>query len=162
VQLMAMLLLAFAILLSLNTFSPPKADKEAYILAGAGDIAWCGGDGAERTARLIEQVKPDAVFTLGDNAYENGTEAEFEECCEPTWGRFKDITYPAVGNHDYGEEGYENKDRPVYDATPYFDYFGEPVRTGKVGTLTILGSGTSWFSTPCVASSGGVSKGRRR
>jgi acid phosphatase type 7 len=130
VQLVAVLLLAFAILLSLSTFSPPKADKEAYVLAGAGDIAWCGGDGAQRTALLIEQVKPDAVFTLGDNAYENGTAAEFEECYEPTWGRFKDITYPAIGNHDYGAEGYENKDGSAYDATPYFDYFGE--RAGEL------------------------------
>jgi hypothetical protein len=108
VQFMAVLLLAFAILLSLSAFSLPKADKEAYVLARAGDIGWCGGDGAERTAKLIEQVEPDAVFTL-DNAYENGTEAEFEECYEPTWGRFKEITYPAIGNHDYGAEGYENK-----------------------------------------------------
>jgi hypothetical protein len=129
VQFIAVLLLAFAILLSLSAFSLPKADREAYVLAGAGDIGWCGGEGAERMAKLIEQVEPDAVFTLGDNAYENGTEAEFEECYEPTWGRFKEITYPAIGNHDYGAEGYENKDGSVYDATPYFDYFGK--RAGK-------------------------------
>jgi hypothetical protein len=125
VQLIAVLLLGFAVLLSQSARTQPKADKEAYILVGAGDIAWCGGDGDERTANLIEQVQPDAVFTLGDNAYENGTEAEFEGCYEPSWGRFKNITYPAVGNHDYGGEGYENKDASAYDATPYFDYFGE-------------------------------------
>ena len=58
---------------------------------------------------------------------------EFEECYEPTWGRFKDITYPAVGNHDYGEEGYENKDSSVYEAAPYFDYFGKRAGTPKEG-----------------------------
>jgi hypothetical protein len=131
VQLIAVLLLAFAVLLSQSSRTQPKADKESYVVAGAGDIAWCGGDGAERTAQLIKQVEPDAVFTLGDNAYENGTQAELDECYEPTWGRFKDITYPAVGNHDYGEEGYENKDGSVYDATPHFDYFGE--RAGDPG-----------------------------
>ena len=76
VQLLTVFLLVIAILLSLNTSSPPKADKEAYVLAGAGDTAWCGGDGEERTATLIERVEPDAVFTLGDNAYESGTQAE--------------------------------------------------------------------------------------
>ena len=129
VQLLTVFLLVIAILLSLNTSSPPKADKEAYVLAGAGDTAWCGGDGEERTATLIERVEPDTVFTLGDNAYESGTEAEFDECYDPTWGRFKDITYPTVGNHDYGEEGHENKNSPAYDAAAYFDYFGQ--RAGK-------------------------------
>ena len=163
IQLIAVLLLAFAVLLSQSAHTQPKADKEAYVLVGAGDIAWCGGDGAERTATLIDQVQPDAVFTLGDNAYENRTEAEFEECYEPTWGRFKDTTYPAVGNHDYGVRATRTRTVPPTTLllTSTTSVRG-PVSSKRVSTLTILGSGTSWFSTPCAVSWGGASKARRR
>jgi hypothetical protein len=42
------------------------------------------------------------VFTLGDNAYEKGTSAEFANCYNPSWGRHKARTKPSVGNHEYG------------------------------------------------------------
>ena len=70
VLLIAVLLLVLTMPFPLSAYTFPKADREAYVIAGAGDIAWCGGDGAEKTAKLIQQVKPNAVFTLGDNAYE--------------------------------------------------------------------------------------------
>ena len=54
------------------------------------------------------------VFTLGDNAYPNGSAADFANCYDPTWGRFKDRTTPAVGGHDYTTPG----------ASAYFNYFG--------------------------------------
>jgi hypothetical protein len=55
------------------------------------------------------------VFTLGDNAYTRGTAKQFAECYDPTWGRHKKQTRPAIGNHEY----------QTRDARPYFDYFGE-------------------------------------
>ena len=89
------------------------------VLVGAGDIASCENDDDEATAQLVEQVlrmAPGAqVFTLGDNAYERGTAHDFEACYAPTWGRFKDRTHPAVGNHEYKSP----------DAAPYFAYFGK-------------------------------------
>jgi len=54
------------------------------------------------------------VFTAGDNAYESGTDSEFQHCYNPTWGRFKDRTRPAPGNHEY---------KPG-NADGYFNYFG--------------------------------------
>jgi hypothetical protein len=83
----------------------------------AGDIGHEGvpSDANLQTAVLIESVVPDAVLTLGDNQYEDGELAEFMESYDLTWGRFKDITYPTPGNHDYHVEG----------ARGYFDYFGE-------------------------------------
>jgi acid phosphatase type 7 len=85
------------------------------VLVGAGDIATCEDDADEATAALIEDI-PGTVFTLGDNVYEVGSAEEYAECYEPGWGRFKDRTYPAVGNHEYfGSD----------DAAGYFDYFGE-------------------------------------
>lgn len=84
------------------------------IFVGAGDIAACGSNGAEATARLLDRTEG-TVFTLGDNAYESGSAEQFRDCYEPTWGRHKARTYPAPGNHDYATPG----------ADGYYDYFGE-------------------------------------
>lgn len=83
------------------------------ILVGAGDIAVCGHSGAELTARLLDRL-PGTVFTAGDNTYSVGSEAEFQQCYEPTWGRHRSRTRPVPGNHDYGSA----------NAAPYFAYFG--------------------------------------
>lgn len=95
----------------------PQPDSK--ILLGAGDIADCanveGADSTdgEATAKLLDHISG-TVFTLEDNVYESGTEAEFEECYEPSWGRHKARIYPSVGNHEYH----------TANASGYFDYFG--------------------------------------
>jgi hypothetical protein len=79
----------------------PKKDKPVFTLVGAGDIAWCGDlSGAEATAKLIKDI-PGTVFAAGDLAYETGSWDEFQNCYGPTWGKFKDRTRPAPGNHEY-------------------------------------------------------------
>jgi len=88
--------------------------SETFILVGAGDIASCQSlEGAEATAKLIDGISGE-VFAAGDLAYENGTAEEFENCYGKTWGRFKDRTHPAPGNHEF----YGSK-----DGSPYFDYW---------------------------------------
>jgi hypothetical protein len=83
-------------------------------MVGAGDIGVCGSPHDEATAGLVEGV-PGTVFTLGDNAYDRGTEQEFRDCFSASWGRFKDrIAFPVPGNHEY-----ETKDAAGYRA-----YFG--------------------------------------
>jgi hypothetical protein len=82
---------------------------------GAGDIAECGSSSDERTAEILDELPGATVFTLGDNAYDNGTLREFEDCYGPTWGRHLARTRPAPGNHDYRTSG----------ANGYFTYFGE-------------------------------------
>jgi RTX calcium-binding nonapeptide repeat (4 copies)/Calcineurin-like phosphoesterase len=84
---------------------------DAFLLA-AGDIAECPG-GAEITARLLDDL-PGTIAALGDTVYQRGTPAEYATCYEPTWGRHKARTRPAVGNHEYGTPG----------ASGYFGYFG--------------------------------------
>jgi hypothetical protein len=85
---------------------PAKAEPKVFTLVGAGDIAWCGNlMGAEATAKLIDQI-PGTVFAAGDLAYNAGTWEEFQNCYQPTWGRFKDRTRPAPGNHDFNGSGY--------------------------------------------------------
>ena len=58
---------------------------------------------------------------LGDAAYPDGTYDNFMEFYEPTWGRHKARTRPAIGNHEY------NDDR----GAGYFTYFpdaGDPLQ----------------------------------
>ena len=96
----------------------PPADP---VLVGAGGIASCDTAGDEATAALIEKLPDATVFSAGDNAYERGTAAQFANCYDKTWGKFKDRTHPVPGNHDYGTSG----------AGPYYDYFGSAA--GKKG-----------------------------
>ncbi|CAN5615568.1 hypothetical protein BH20ACT10_BH20ACT10_24770 [soil metagenome] len=83
-------------------------------LVGAGDIADSDSPASEEVAELLDGIEG-TVFTLGDNVQGNGAAEEFEEYYDPTWGRHKDRTRPAVGNHEYYTPG----------ASGYFDYFGE-------------------------------------
>jgi len=85
---------------------------DTAVLVGAGDIA-TDAQQDEATARSLETI-PGTVVTLGDNAYPNGTAAEFDNYYEPTWGRHKARTRPAAGNRDYNTPG----------ASAYFNYFG--------------------------------------
>ena len=68
------------------------------------------------TADLIGQLNPTAVLTLGDNQYQNGTLAAFQSVFGTTWGKYRPIMYPAIGNHEYLTRG----------AAGYFGYFGVP------------------------------------
>ncbi len=91
------------------------------VVAGAGDI--CGSSCAA-TSDVIVSIDPASVFTAGDNAYSDGTLSEFNTKYDPTWGRFKSITRPSPGNHDYHTAG----------ASGYFDYFnGVGQSTGPAG-----------------------------
>jgi hypothetical protein len=96
-------------------------------VAAAGDIAcdpnspdYNNGRGRyghchqKATSDLVKEIDPDAVFALGDLQYQAGSLANFEASYNPTWGRFKNITYPVPGNHEYGSPGAEG----------YFAYFG--------------------------------------
>jgi len=101
---------------------PATAGPGSAILVGAGDIASCGEAGDEQTAAILD-VAPGTVFTLGDNAYEDGTKAEYERCYAPTWGRQLDRTRPSPGNHEYDTR----------DAAGYFEYFGARAGKGDMG-----------------------------
>jgi hypothetical protein len=97
------------------------------LIAAAGDIAcdpekpeFNGGLGTARachmrqTSDLILALRPQVVLALGDTQYEAGTPSDFEASYDPTWGRFKQITRPIIGNHEYGHQG----------GAGYFEYFG--------------------------------------
>jgi hypothetical protein len=82
--------------------------RDDPVFVGAGDIASCASSGDEATAKLLDGI-PGTVYNLGDNAYEDGTAAEFANCYNPSWGRHKARTKPTPGNHEYhtaGASGY--------------------------------------------------------
>ena len=96
-------------------FGTTSLARATVTVAGAGDI--CDSTGAstcQATSDLIMSISPTAVFTAGDNVYSNGTLSEYNARYAPTWGRFKTLTKPTPGNHDYNTSG----------ATGYYDYFG--------------------------------------
>jgi len=96
----------------------PSLDVDApvgsVVLVGAGDIASCGTNKDDLTANLLDGIDGQ-VFTVGDNAFPDGSAADFANCYEPTWGRHKARTRPAAGDRDYRTSG----------ASGYFAYFGQ-------------------------------------
>lgn len=95
-------------------FSAFGVAQQDAILVGAGDIASCDDlAGAKATAKLIDNI-PGTVFAVGDLAYPDGSDEQFAKCYGPTWGRFKNRTRPAPGNHEYHSDG----------ASGYVRYFG--------------------------------------
>jgi calcineurin-like phosphoesterase family protein len=93
------------------------------VLVGAGDIASCDDlSGAQATAALLEHI-PGTIFADGDLAYPAGTDQQFRDCYDPTWGRFRDRTRPASGNHEYNSAG----------ASGYTHYWGAVAGDPKKG-----------------------------
>src|SRR5215212_6356686 len=110
--------MVLACMAAVLTAVPGVGKPRTVTLVGAGDIAGCEFKQDRKTARLLGKI-PGTVFTLGDNVYPEGTRAQFRECYDPTWGKYKKRTRPSVGDQDYATSG----------AKPYFDYFGW--RAGK-------------------------------
>ncbi|NUS38432.1 MAG: alkaline phosphatase [Lysobacter sp.] len=102
-------------------------------VAGAGDL--CSditpGD-CVKTSDLVIAINPTVALAIGDNAYASGTLAEYTSNYDPAWGRFKALTAPVPGNHEYLTTG----------ASGYFDYFnGAGVQTGPAGDRS-----EGWYS----------------
>ncbi len=112
------------------------------VLFAAGDIAcdprsssFRGGDGTATSCQMkavadlvLGDSAATAVAALGDVQYQCGGARAFDESYDPSWGRFLDITHPAVGNHEYidgpdgtGQTGCD----PSGSARGYFSYFGQ-------------------------------------
>ena len=83
--------------------APPPGPSGPPVVAAAGDISCAGACGQDDTAALVtDVVRPQAVLGLGDFQYPTGTLANFRAFYDPTWGRFKSITYPiSGGNEDF-------------------------------------------------------------
>ena len=60
------------------------AQTDDPVFVGAGDIADCKRTQDEATAQLLDSITG-TVFTLGDDAYPDGTLTQFNNCYDPTW-----------------------------------------------------------------------------
>jgi len=119
------------------TPEPTPGPTSDPVVAAAGDIAcdpgssgFQGGLGSGDSCRQLATSDllsgADHVLALGDLQYEDGALAKFERSYDVSWGRFKAITSPAVGNHEYLTPG----------AAGYFDYWGDAAGP----------RGTGWYS----------------
>lgn len=124
-----------------NTLAPGAAEgvlrqQKSVTVYAAGDIAECRKHKPEysvaaKTAALIARaLNADSqahVLALGDLTYPIGVAQEYNDCYEPTWGRFKERTYPAPGNHEYYTP----------EAIGYYGYFGEAAGPGRRGYYSV-------------------------
>jgi hypothetical protein len=94
----------------------PMAQADEVTFVGAGDIGDCSLPYAAKTAALLGNI-PGSVFTLGDNAYPDGSLDNYLSCFEPTWGKQRARMHATPGNHEYH----------VPHAGAYFAYFGKTV-----------------------------------
>jgi hypothetical protein len=90
----------------------------AHRIIAAGDIARCDSQWDEWTGRTVAGLAG-TVIALGDLAYPHGSDTDFRDCYDPSWGPFRDRTWPVPGNHEYETAG----------ARGYLDFFGLRVTT---------------------------------
>ncbi len=94
----------------------------APVVAAVGDVA-CSPSEKQTASRCrqsavadaIAKSDPDSVWLLGDLQYASGALADFQNSFDESFGRFRPIWRPVVGNHEYVTPG----------ASGYFDYFGK-------------------------------------
>ena len=102
------------------------------VIAAAADIAcdptqaaFNGGNGTNTDCRELGTsnllVGADAVLPMGDNQYGCGGYNAYLQSYDPTWGRFKSISYPVPGDHDLDTSG--GTDCPSTAGAGYQKYF---------------------------------------
>ena len=130
------------------TAPPPPG---SVVMIGAGDISDCNNNNDEATAKILD-ANAGTVFLAGDNAYENGSTSDYNNCYNPTWGRHKSRTKPSPGNHEYN----------TLNATGYYGYFGAAAGDPTKGYYSydlgdwhviVLNSNLSCAVISCAASS---------
>jgi hypothetical protein len=102
-----------------NNFTPKSGTTppagQSFTLAAAGDGAG-GMLNADSVSNLVASWNPNLFLYLGD-VYEKGTQSEFYNwygTSSTFFGRFRSITDPIVGNHEYTSSA---------SAAGYFDYW---------------------------------------
>ena len=135
------------------------------VIAAAGNIAcdpanpaYNGGTGTSSacqemaTSSLLVNQGYAAVLPLGDNQYDDGSAAKYQQSYDPSWGRVKALSHPVPGNHDYLTAG----------AGGYYGYFGSAAGTAGQGYysydvgawhLIALNSNCTLVSGGCAAGS---------
>ena len=111
------------------------------VVMAAGDIACDPADvnfnNGSGTAKKCQQmatsdllVGADNVFALGDTQYVCGGTAAYQQSYDPSWGRFKSITWAIPADQEYAVTGGTDCST---GAAGYYNYFG--ARGGSLGTI---------------------------
>ena len=114
-----------------------KSSATDPVIAAAGDIAcdpgnghFKDGNGGENACRqkytsdLMVSAHLSAVLVLGDDQYECGSYEAHMLSYDPSWGRLKAITHPAIGNHEELTSGGTGCSSENAGAAGYYKYFG--------------------------------------
>ena len=104
----------------------PSTGLTAVVL-GVGDIGMCNRPAVAQTARLVAGLEGQLLLA-GDIAYFQGSAANFRDCFNPEWGRFRGRWHASPGNHEYESAG----------AGPYFDYFGDAAGADRTGYHSLM------------------------
>lgn len=107
--------------------SGPGPTGATVKVVGVGDIGMCGSPGVARTASLVAGLEGQ-ILLAGDIAYLHGTMANFRDCFEPTWGRFRARWRAVPGNHEY----------ETPNAVDYYSYFGEASGGDNTGFYSFM------------------------
>jgi len=140
-------------------------------IAAAGDIA-CAPDSPQynnglgtgtqcmqqSTANLIGSLgNLQALLPIGDEQYDCGELANFNTAYDSSWGRFKSITHPVPGNHEYGAS---NSCASTSNAAGYYSYFGaaagDPTKgyySYDIGTWHVVAVNSQCSVVSCAAGS---------
>ncbi len=87
------------------TTGTTSGESAGVTVVAAGDIACPQSLACTDTSALVEAQHPTAVLALGDIQYERGELQDFLAVYDKSWGRFKKITHPTPGNHEYSTTG---------------------------------------------------------
>jgi len=90
------------------------ASNDPRYAAGAGQDGWCM---QMAVSDLVAGKGLDTVFGLGDYQYEEARGDDYDTVYDPSWGRVRSITRPALGNQEY----------KVHEANTFSSYFGDGV-----------------------------------
>jgi hypothetical protein len=114
--------IAFAAACGSKSPVEPSEPLPPEVILAAGNIATCGTTNDEATAAELDTLQG-TIFTLGDNAFPNGSAEAYRDCYTPSWGRHKARTYATLGNHEYNSGS----------ADASFDYFGDRIGPRGLG-----------------------------
>jgi hypothetical protein len=127
---------------------PENSSNPAALKCGSADLGNFTAETA--TAEQASDMHADAVALLGDEQYEVGKLADFQNSFDKTWGPLRALAHPAPGNHEYYAYTKFGDDEPAQNGAGYFGYFnglkddGTPRPSGLAGHDTASNQG--WYS----------------
>jgi hypothetical protein len=135
IVLSALVVCAAASTVGLVASVPRAAAATDPVVAAAGDIA-CAPPGT-RTASKCHQAATadllagaDAVLPIGDEQYNCGQLSAFNQVYDASWGQYKSVSNPAVGDNEYAGNGCSTP-----GASGYFTYFGDRASPREPGCM---------------------------